>query len=363
MPDPLPLSPRQVWALATATSRELVWGLSAASKEIAFWRRQAASIPDLALREDALNAIDRKRGHIDGAALFSILPARRDRNLLRSLIAYEIIWDFLDSVNERGADAGTRNGRQLHRALEDALDPGAKLCDYYRHHPWQNDNGYLRALVETCRTCCSRLPSYGRVQPVAVREARRAQVLALNHDTDPLARDSALAAWSQREFSDERRLSWFELTGAASASLTIHAFLALAATPACSDAELECTAAAYFPWLSVATTMLDSYVDQAEDALNGDHRYIDHYGDSAHAAERLRMLVERSTVEARRLRNGRKHAVIAACMIAMYLSKDSARTPEMRAQTASLARAGGSLTRLLLPVLRTWRVAFAQQDA
>ena len=109
--------------------------------------------------------------------------------------------------------------------------------------------------------------------------------------------------------------------------------------------------------------MLDSYVDQAEDERNGDHRYVGHYQDRKVAGERLRDLVARSTVEARRLRDGHRHGVIAACMIAMYLSKDSARTPEMRASTAGLVRAGGSLTRLLLPVLRIWRIAFDQQAA
>jgi hypothetical protein len=55
--------------------------------------------------------------------------------------------------------------------------------------------------------------------------------------------------------------------------------------------------------------------------------------------------------------------VIAACMVAMYLSKDSARTPAMRPTTDRLSEAGGSLTRLLLPVLRLWRVAYAQRSA
>ena len=49
------------------------------------------------------SSIDRKRGHADGAALFWILPRRRDPNLLRLLVTYQIIWDFLDCVNERGA--------------------------------------------------------------------------------------------------------------------------------------------------------------------------------------------------------------------------------------------------------------------
>jgi tetraprenyl-beta-curcumene synthase len=347
----------------SATARELLWGLRAVSEEIRAWRARAESIPDARLREDALSSIDRKRGHADGAALFWILPRRRDRNLLRLLVAYQTIWDYLDTVNERGAAVGTGNGRQLHLALVEALDPSVPISDYYRYHPWREDGGYLRALVDACRESCVRLPSFGRVQPLLVREAHRAQVLALNHDTEPHARDAALSEWAQREFGGERRVSWFELSSAASASLTVHAFLALAADPSCSELELRRTSAAYFPWISAAATMLDSYVDQAEDAQSGDHRYVGHYCDRKAAAERLRELLARSIAEARHLRDGHRHAVIASSMIAMYLSKDSARTPELRASTAALVRAGGSLTRLLLPVLRVWRIAFAQQSA
>jgi tetraprenyl-beta-curcumene synthase len=363
MPDPLPLSPRQVWVLLAAVARELLWGLRAVSCEIHALRGRASAIPDASIREDALNSIERKRGHADGAALFWILPRRRDLNLLRLLVTYQVIWDFLDSVNERGAGRGTVNGRQLHKALVEALDPSAPISDYYRYHPWREDGGYLRALVETCRESCAALPSYGRVKPLAVREARRAQVLALNHDTDAHDRDAALEGWAVEEFPEARAVSWFELSSAASASLTVHAFLALAAQPRCTEEEVRRTCDAYFPWISGAATMLDSYVDQAEDEVHGDHRYVAHYADGALAGERMRELVTRSTNEARRLQNGHRHAVIASCMIAMYLSKDSARTPDMRAGTEAIVRAGGSLTRLLLPILRVWRIAFAQRSA
>jgi tetraprenyl-beta-curcumene synthase len=323
------------------------------------------TIPDAPIREDALSSIERKRGHADGAALFWILPRRRDLNLLRLLVNYELIWDFLDCVNEHGAGAGagTENGCQLHTALIEALDPALPISDYYRYHPWQEDGGYLRALVEACRKGCAALPSYGRVRPLAVREARRARVLALNHDVDPRNRDDALREWAADEFAGEQRVSWFELSSAASASLTVHAFLTLAAEPACTDLEIRRTCAAYFPWISGAATMLDSYVDQTEDMISGDHRYVGHYESATLARQRVGELVTRSALEARRLRNGHRHAVIAACMVAMYLSKDSARTPDMRAGSTSIAYAGGSLTRLLLPVLRLWRIWFAQRGA
>ncbi len=340
-----------------------MWGLKEVSREIKRWRELASAIPDVPIREDALNSIEHKRGHTDGAALFWILPRHRNLDLLRLLVSYEIIWDFLDSVNERGASMGLANGHQLHQALVEALDPDVPISDYYRYHPWREDGGYLRALVEACRESCSALPSYPRVRPFVIREAVRAQVLALNHDADPNSRDAALQEWAEREFSGEEEMTWFELSGAASASLTVHVFLALAAEPGCTEEEVDRAYAAYFPWLSAATTMLDSYVDQAEDAENGDHSYISHYPSPAIAAQRVRDLVRRSAFEARALRNGHRHAVIAACMVAMYLSKDSARASGMCATTAGLARAGGSLTRLLLPILRLWRITYAQRSA
>jgi tetraprenyl-beta-curcumene synthase len=146
------------------------------------WRRRALAIPDAPIREDALASLAHKRTHADGAALFWILPRRRDPRLLRLLVAYEIILDFLDNVSERGAGAGMANGRQLHLALSDAIDLRVPLSDYYRYNPWRDDGGYLRALVETCREGCASLPSYSRVRDLVIREATRTQVLALNHD-------------------------------------------------------------------------------------------------------------------------------------------------------------------------------------
>jgi tetraprenyl-beta-curcumene synthase len=360
-PDPAPLSVRQFRALIAGATRELLWGLPAVAREVRCWRDRAREIPDAPIRKDALGALSNKRGQIDGAALFSILPRTRNLTLLRLLVAYQIIWDFLDSVNERGAAAGQANGRQLHLALIDALDPERPLSDYYRHHPWQDDGGYLYTLVNVCRECCLRLPSYERVRALVVREARRAQVLAINHDLDPLNRDTALEAWSTDEFPTGHEVTWFELSGAASAGLTIFALLALASEPACSDAEITRTYNTYFPWTSAAATMLDSYVDQTEDAENGDHIYISHYPTPELATQRSCMLVRRCLREARALNHGETHILIAASMAALYLTKESARTLAMRDTTKTLADAGGSLTRVLIPILRLWRIAYAQR--
>lgn len=360
--DPAPLSLAQIAVLTQAVWRELSWGLARVSSEVRAWRGLANAIPSESIRRDALSALNTKRGHIDGAALFCILPHARNRALLRVLVAYEIIWDFLDSVNEHGAQAGQSNGRQLHLALIDALDPSRDISDYYSHHPWKQDGGYLHSLVKVCRESVAELPSYQRVRPLVIQEAIRAQVLAINHEPDGAQRDVALEDWAAQQSPNTSEASWFELTGAASASLTIHALLALSAEPACSNTDLTRTRDAYFPWISAATTMLDSYVDQAEDAANGDHSYIAHYPTSQIAVRRTRELVHRSLLEASALPRGTRHTLMVACMVAMYLSKDSARTAAMRHTTSELVRAGGTLTRFLLPILRLWRIAYAQRS-
>jgi tetraprenyl-beta-curcumene synthase len=356
--NPAPLSLRQLGGLARAAARELVWGLPAVSRQLGCWRSRAEAIPEQSLREDALHSLRYKRDHAEGAALFWVLPNRRDRRLLALLVAYQTLWDYLDNVSERHP-AGA-NARQLHLALLEALDPRAPISDYYKHHPWKDDGGYLRALVESCRESCEALPSYWRVRPHVLVGVRGCAVQSANHEPDHTRRDGALRAWAQRESPGQRELSWFELTAAASGFIP-HVLLALAAEPSCEEGVLAEALAAYFPWVSLAITMLDSYADQLEDAASGSHSYISHYVDGDAAVQRLCVLVERIAREARGLRNGHRHATVVACMVAMYLSRDCPQSPLLRDATRRIGDCGGSLTRVLLPILRFWRIAYAQR--
>ena len=305
--------------------------MRAVSKELKQWRTSAQAIPHPMIRADALDVFDRKRTHIHGAALFWTLPGRRNYDLLRLLVAYELIWDLLDNLSESAVKAGQTDGRTLHRAIAEAIDPRGPISDYYDHHPWRDDGGYLRDLVQACRRGCATLPSFPFVYELALTEAHRAQVLALNHDPDASHRDAELRRWASEHYPGEQQASWWELSGAASAPLAIHALLALAAKPTCTKSELDRTYAAYFPWVSATTTMLDSYVDQIEDTDNGDHSYIAHYPDQDSALSAVQALVARSLAELRSLPHGSKHAVVAAAMIAMYLSKDTAATADCAA--------------------------------
>ncbi len=354
MEDPTPLSLRQLRALATAAGRELTWGLKAVSGEVNHWRGLAAAIPQPQIRSDAVESLRRKRPHLDGAALFSTIPDAPNEALLRALVSYEIILEFLDDIDERAVEAERGDGQRLHLALLHAVDTNTAAPDYARD-TYANDGGYLRALVETCQSSCRKLPSYPVVRAALIREARRAQVLPLNHHRDPRVRETALKDWVAREFPGQPDARWFELTGAATSSLPVHVLLALAADPATTPQTVERTLEVYFPGVSVLATMLDSYVDRCEDDAESGHSYFSYYGAQRQAVERLSELIATSISRARALPNGERHAVIAACMVAMYLSRDSARIPPNRAASSQLLKAGGSLARLLWPVLRSWR--------
>ncbi len=308
-------------------------------------------MPDAPLRNDALACISSKRDHTEGAALFSILPRYRHGGLLRLLVVYQTIWDFLDDVSERGAGQGMNNGQQLHLALVEALDISAPISDYYCHHPWKDDGGYLVALVESAQANCAILPSYSRVASLLLPGVARCSIQGVNHNPHPGSRDSALKRWAIREFPTEQALSWFELTAAASA-FTPHVLLALAAESPCAKSDLQRIYATYFPWVSLAIAMLDSYVDQADDEASGAHSYISHYPDSRFASQRLGEIISRAVRNAHG--QGYRHAVVVACMVTMYLSKEGAGTSDIRATTRQLAK-GDTLIARLLPLVRAWR--------
>ncbi len=293
--------------------------------------------------------------------MFWTLPRARSPELLRLLVAYQVLADYLDCTSERAANNGIRNGLQLHRALIEAIDPSLPLSDYYHYHPRREDGGYVRALVERCRQAAERLPSFAQAQPFAARAAHLTTVLALNHEPDSELRDTELKAWAALHFPEGSALAWFELAGSASAWLTILALLALAADTGRKQPEAEATYAAYMPWVSLAGTMLDSYADAAEDREAGAHSYIAHYTNATEALERVGEILTAALVKVADLPNGERHLTLISCMVAMYLSKDSTRTTANLPATRQLARAAGPLPRALIPVLRAWRVLYGLQ--
>lgn len=348
------------WALVAVSARYATLVAPIVSREVRRWRARAATIPNPLLRAAALDTLADERWSAEGAALFATLAPARCRRLVRLLATYQILWDYLDTITEWRVPDQVKAGRQLHRALVEALDPGAPVSDYYAEFPWRDDS-YLMALVEACRALCATLPRFQDVHALVVGSAARAEVQAFNHDLRADRRLEALQRWAARETPGQAEARWWELTAGATASPHIHALLALAADRRTTAAEIARSAAAYSPWVPAAATMLDSLVDRDDDAVSGDHSYIGYYADADESTSRLQYIVERAR-EVRHLPRGDRHEVIVGGMIALYLSAPTACSSTTRDAAKAVLAVSGPHTKVLLPVMRALRRVRARRE-
>jgi tetraprenyl-beta-curcumene synthase len=358
--DPAPLHRRQLAALASGAGRELGWGLRTVSREVAAWQRHAAQIRAPDLRALALHSLADKRSLTEGAARFWEVPRRRDVRLIKALVAFQILANFLDTVSEQGhpaCDVRSTTPSSIMLAFVDAVDVNQPTRDYYRDYPGWDDGGYLLALVQVCRSCCVGLPSYGLARTRLVQHARLAGVLDLHHDPDPIRRDRALRQFADTSFPRDGSVSWFEQAAAASSALPVIALLTLASEPHATERDLDAAVATYTN-VGALSVVLDSFADQLDDATSGHLSFIGYYENPPAAVSRIRYLIERSLRDAADLPNGSRHVLLVSMMIAMFLSRDSVRSDALAADTSTLVAAGGTLTRCLAPVLRFWRISY-----
>jgi tetraprenyl-beta-curcumene synthase len=341
-------------ALARASTRQLVWVRPRVLREVARWETCASNISDERLRAQSLASLREKRNLLLGAAFFCILPRKRQASLLTLLVAFEVLWDLLDVLSEDPDSGGAVSCAQLHLALVEALTPGAPASDYYRFRPGGDDDGYLRALVDVCQTECSRLPSYSRVMTLVLDGVANCSVQAINHEHSPRRREGSLRRWVADTFPGDRAMPWFELAAAASAFMP-HPLLALASEPGCTEERAARVCAGYFPSLSLAIVMLDSYVDRAEDLERGEHSYVAYYGNEQVTASRLIEIIQTMERAMQGLGDRHRHAVVAGFMVAMFLSQDEAHTTPLSAWTRQMVEQSSGITRLALPLLRTFR--------
>jgi tetraprenyl-beta-curcumene synthase len=333
------------------------WGrvLPTVRAELRAWERLASAIPDPQLRAQALETLRGERLSTAGAALFATTLRRHVPVLVRTLVAYQVICDYLDTLSEQPSADPIANGMTLHRALADAVAPGAKPADWYRLHVSGDDGGYLAALVGACREGCAALPAFPQVREAAQREAARNEVQGIK-DGPADRREAELRRWARAQGDDAADASWFELAAAGSSPLAVLALLAAAGDRATTSTTAEQTRGCYFPCIEALSTLLDSLADRAHDELTGELSFVAQYSSPAAAAARLQALTMRAYVCARGLPNGERHVVLIAGMIAMHLSDASAWLPGARDTTRAVLRSSlAGVTPLLLLLMRTWR--------
>ena len=200
-------------------------------RELRHWERWAQAIPDARLREQAVATLRDERLDAEAAAVFATLvPRARWSVLVPLLVAFQVMYDYLDTVGEEPASDPLRDGLQLHAALAAALDPELPAVDYYAHHPYSDDGGYLDALVARCRRALPALPAGAIALPHARRAAARCGSGQSFTHAAMREGDAALALWASRQDRAEG-YRWWETAAGAISSVGVFALLAAATDP------------------------------------------------------------------------------------------------------------------------------------
>lgn len=325
--------------------------------ELERWERWTVKIPDLVLRQAALSTLREKGSNAEATAVFAILVPRPQRSsALRAMTALQTTIDYLDTLGEQPGDAPLANGMALHKALLEAVTPGAEHSDWYRLHPQSQDGGYLEALVTTCQREVSELPSSKAVMATARRAARRCGEGQSYTHAAAIDKDGSrqMKAWALG-LDDQEDYFWWELVAAASSSVAIHALIAAAATAETSEQEAEQIDGAYFPSISALTVLLDDLIDHENDVASGEHNFLEYYPSNEEAAERFAFIASTGKTAIARLRRRQLHSAILTGVSGFYLSTPAAKSDFASPIRARLLKTVGAAVYPILAAMQVLR--------
>jgi len=295
--------------------------------EAARWRRHAEQIGDSRLAALAVDTQVRELGNLEGSAVFALLaPRARRREVLRASVAFQALYDFLDTLAELPVPDPHANGRRLHLALLACLDVERPLLPYLEHSGFAREQcGYVEELIGACRRALGALPSYAAVAPFArLAAARMVAYQSLSHGP-PGAERRALRRWALALTPPGSGLLWWEAAAGAASSLGVFALLAAAADGSLGERGARALADAYFPWTGALHVLLDSLVDREVDLRSGEHSLVEHYAEPDAVARRLALIAAESRARLQALPQGSRHALILTAMSCFYLARPAAR--------------------------------------
>ncbi len=347
-------------ALATANLRFWPTVAPLVRTQLVRWEQRAHAVTDPALQALALNKLREEHFNAEVAATLATLCARQCRPaVVEALVAAEVLYDYLDGLTELPTAEPLRDGRQLYRALTDAvaIDSSLGPNDYFRYCP-ATDGGYLRDLVSTVRRAVSSLPSSTVIAPFARRATRRcAEAQIRSHAVHRLG-IGQLEQWARHE-ADQLTvpLGWHAfLAGAASSVLTVHALIAAAADENVTSQRAGAIDAVYLS-TAVLSTLLDGFVDYRDDCLEGRSSYLSYYADQESLTTDLILAARRAIDNARLLPSGPHHAMTAVGVVAYYMSAPGGESDYARRVTDQLHKELSPLLRPTLAIMLAWRIA------
>jgi tetraprenyl-beta-curcumene synthase len=344
-------------ALAVANARYWPTVAPVTQRELKRWAGPAGAIADRGLRSLALGKLSEEHFNAEVAAtLATLAPARARRDTVTAIVALELLFDYLDGRTERPSAEPLADGERLFAPFLAAVAPsGARAETQWAVGAHPADWGYLTALSESTRRHLLSLPAAAGVSDAALRAAARcAQAQTRIHAAASLG-DAQLRDWATLEAAGTG-LGWREYTaGCASSVLAMHALIAAASDPATTLDDAARIDAAYLA-IGAVITILDSLVDEAEDASRGERGFTRLF-DAGELPSVLRELIREALERSREAPHGDHHAMTLAGVAAYYTTHPGAREPAARDVAAIVRRELSPTIWPALAVMGLWRGA------
>ncbi|HXB64629.1 MAG TPA: DUF2600 family protein [Solirubrobacteraceae bacterium] len=327
------------------------------AQQLKRWEDQASNIKAPELQVLALSKLHDERFNAEVAAtLATLAPKEHRRTVVEAIVAYEVMYDYLDGLTERPNPDPLASSHALYRAFTDAIAPNpTPIGSYFASHPVQDD-GYLQKLTSTVTHALHRLPSATPIHAAAARAATRCAEAQTRAHAAPTLGTGQLEQWAASE-AHQSQLSWQEfLAGAASSVLTVHALIAAAAQQHTTPAQADALDRTYLS-ICALSTMLDSLIDHQRDTHVGQAGYIRYYPHRKQLADDLTAAARRAIHSAQQLPDSTHHVMTLVGVAAYYISAPTATSDFARPVTQRVHAELEPLITPTLAVMRTWRAA------
>ncbi|UCZ55369.1 tetraprenyl-beta-curcumene synthase family protein [Bacillus shivajii] len=310
------------------------------------WKEKARQIPDKELRSQALASIETKTFHCEGGAIYGLLAGEKRKDVIRFIVAYQTISDYLDNLCDRSTSLDPNDFASLHESMPDALTPGAPLRDYYRFRNDKDDGGYLLDLVKTCQDCVASFPNYSAVKKEILFLAEIYCDLQVHKHVVHDERVPRLKTWFEKYQQQVPPMNWYEFSACAGSTLGIFCLTAYSASERnLTENDAILIKKGYFPFVQGLHILMDYFIDQEEDREGGDLNFCFYYENDEEMLERMEHFFKKADESLSTMPDSKFHKLINNGLLAIYLADDKVKKDrELKLKGKRLIQRGGAPT-------------------
>lgn len=284
------------------------------------WEASAEQIPNAELRKQALDSIEDKTFHCEGGAIYSLLSQNYWKEAVQFIVAYQTISDYLDNLCDRSTSLDPNDFQCLHQAMQDALTPEAQLKDYYAFREEKDDGGYLASLVQTCQHTLRSLPNYNQLKPYTKELCALYSDLQVHKHVTLEEREPRLKEWFTLYSNRWNDLSWYEFSACTGSTLGIYCLVSYGFGQTLTDEQIQNIYEGYFPYMQGLHILLDYFIDQEEDLVEGDLNFCNYYDHEDHMKQRFRYFIEQTQAHVQSLPHASFHQMVQKGLVGLYLA-------------------------------------------